>query len=64
VAIADTDDTGRYALAGLAPGDYTLIATGYPPVSSAVTVTAGTPTTHDLNLGHPHHGDHPHAGAP
>ncbi|WP_216897903.1 MFS transporter [Nocardia alni] len=38
VANAVADDTGTYALTDLVPGDYTLCASGYPPVSGTVTI--------------------------
>jgi EmrB/QacA subfamily drug resistance transporter len=52
-AATTTGADGSYAIPGVPAGDYTVIATGYPPAASAVTVTAGTPRVHDVRLGHP-----------
>jgi uncharacterized surface anchored protein len=52
-AATTTGADGSYAIPGVPAGDYTVISTGYPPVASAVTVTAGTPQVHDVRLGHP-----------
>nr|WP_245713837.1 carboxypeptidase-like regulatory domain-containing protein [Nocardia vaccinii] len=44
VATAVSDESGGYTLADLIPGDYTLCASGHPPVSAVVTVNgAGAP---------------------
>lgn len=51
VAVADTDEQGRYTVADLPPGDYTVITTGYPPVADVLHVE-GT-TRYDPVLGHP-----------
>jgi EmrB/QacA subfamily drug resistance transporter len=51
VAAARTDDSGRYVVSDLAEGEYTVLARGYPPVRSAVTV-ASAETTHDVQLGY------------
>ncbi|WJY51359.1 MFS transporter [Streptomyces chengbuensis] len=52
VATATTGDDGAYAFADLDPGEYTVIATGYPPVASTLTVTGGGVDGHDLALAH------------
>ena len=41
------------AMANLPEGDYTVIASGYPPAASRLRVTSGNPHTHDVELGHP-----------
>jgi uncharacterized protein YfaS (alpha-2-macroglobulin family) len=51
VASARTDDDGRYVVNDLSEGDYTVLARGYPPVTSRVTV-AGGEITHDVCLGY------------
>jgi uncharacterized membrane protein YgaE (UPF0421/DUF939 family) len=51
VAVAEADEAGRYAFDGLAGGEYTALASGYPPVASALRVTgqAGT-VRHDVQF--------------
>jgi EmrB/QacA subfamily drug resistance transporter len=53
VATVDSDPQGTYAFADLAVGDYTLIASGYPPIASAVRVDGRADSRHDVQLGHP-----------
>ncbi|NUR63685.1 MAG: MFS transporter, partial [Catenulispora sp.] len=53
VATADSDPEGGYAFADLAAGDYTLIASGYPPVASAVRVDGRADSRYDVQLGYP-----------
>jgi uncharacterized surface anchored protein len=48
---ARTNDDGRYTVSDLTEGDYTVVARGYPPVTSRVTVTDGE-SGHDLRLGY------------
>jgi uncharacterized protein YfaS (alpha-2-macroglobulin family) len=50
-ATARTDQNGRYLVTDLAEGRYTVVARGYPPVSSDVTVSGGE-VTHDVRLGY------------
>ncbi|TXS55892.1 MFS transporter [Streptomyces sp. t39] len=50
---ATTGDDGAYAFADLDAGEYTVIATGYPPVAAAVTVMGPGPAGHDIELAHP-----------
>lgn len=50
---ATTGDDGAYAFADLDAGEYTVIATGYPPVAGAVTVTGSGQDGHDIELAHP-----------
>jgi hypothetical protein len=53
VAVADTDEAGRYAIEGLADGEYTAVATGYPPAASTLHITGGEGTVrHDVELKH------------
>ncbi|SDM24827.1 drug resistance transporter, EmrB/QacA subfamily [Nonomuraea maritima] len=52
VATATTGEDGEYAFADLPGGQYTVIATGYPPVASAVTLTGQGDDDHDIRLGH------------
>ncbi|WP_370367070.1 collagen binding domain-containing protein [Catenulispora sp. GP43] len=53
VATADSDPEGSYAFADLDAGEYTLIASGYPPVASAVRVDGRIDSRHDVQLGYP-----------
>ncbi|MFF5934912.1 MFS transporter [Streptomyces sp. NPDC012508] len=52
-ASATTDTEGAYAFADLDTGEYTLIATGYPPVAGRLTVTGAGIDGHDIELAHP-----------
>lgn len=52
-ASATTDAEGAYAFADLDTGEYTLIATGYPPVAGRLTVTGAGVDGHDIELAHP-----------
>jgi EmrB/QacA subfamily drug resistance transporter len=53
VAMATTDESGEYAFSDLPEGDYTVIASGYPPVASTLRVNGGEHGQHDVRLGHP-----------
>lgn len=53
VAVTTTDEQGEYAFSDLAEGEYTVIASGYPPVASALRVNGGEHGKHDVRLGHP-----------
>ncbi|MEU6800365.1 MFS transporter [Streptomyces neyagawaensis] len=53
VATATTGSDGAYAFADLDGGDYTVIATGYPPVATALTVSGIGVDAHDIELAHP-----------
>ena len=53
VATADSDPEGTFAFADLDAGEYTLIASGYPPVASAVRVDGRRDSRHDVQLGYP-----------
>ncbi|GAJ84886.1 hypothetical protein NBRGN_080_00100 [Nocardia brasiliensis NBRC 14402] len=50
VGTAHTDEDGRYAVADLPEGDYTVEARGYPLVTGQVTIT-GSQVDHDVRLG-------------
>ncbi len=45
--------SGHYRFAELAEGDYTLVATMYPPAASGVRVTGGEHHQHDIELTYP-----------
>ncbi|MDQ1027586.1 EmrB/QacA subfamily drug resistance transporter [Streptomyces umbrinus] len=53
VGTATTGADGAYAFADLDSGEYTVIATGYPPVATALTVNGGGVDGHDVELAHP-----------
>ncbi|MFE7425825.1 MFS transporter [Streptomyces sp. NPDC057545] len=53
VATSTTGEDGAYAFTDLDAGDYTVIATGYPPVAGALTVTGPGVDGHDVELAHP-----------
>ncbi|MGW8669250.1 MFS transporter [Streptomyces niveus] len=52
VATATTGDDGVYGFADLDAGDYTVMATGYPPVAGALTVAGSGVDGHDIELTH------------
>ncbi|MFJ8826950.1 DHA2 family efflux MFS transporter permease subunit [Streptomyces sp. NPDC102467] len=53
VAVHTTGSDGAYAFAGLSGATYTVIASGYPPVTTPVTVAAGgDPGDLDVALSH------------
>ncbi|WP_459117473.1 MFS transporter [Streptomyces malaysiensis] len=53
VATATTGEDGAYAFTDLDAGDYTVIASGYPPVAGALTVSGPGVDGHDVELAHP-----------
>ncbi|MEU4797181.1 MFS transporter [Streptomyces sp. NPDC023327] len=53
VATATTGTDGAYAFTDLDSGEYTVIATGYPPVATGLTVTGNGVDGHDIELAHP-----------
>ncbi|MGV4888480.1 MFS transporter [Streptomyces viridosporus] len=53
VGTATTGADGAYAFADLDGGEYTVIATGYPPVATTLTVAGGGVDGHDIVLAHP-----------
>ncbi|MEU7306340.1 carboxypeptidase-like regulatory domain-containing protein [Streptomyces sp. NPDC007206] len=52
VASALTVTDGTYALQDLAPGDYTVVTTGYAPVTAQVPLGEGETRQVDLHVGH------------
>lgn len=52
VASATTDEDGTYTLRDLAPGAYTVVAGGYPPVAADVALGDGGAHRVDLQVGH------------
>ncbi|MDX2580848.1 MFS transporter [Streptomyces scabiei] len=53
VGTATTGTDGAYAFTDLDSGEYTVIATGYPPVATALTVAGPGVDGHDIELAHP-----------
>ncbi|MFI1567552.1 MFS transporter [Streptomyces sp. NPDC020490] len=53
VGTATTGPDGAYAFTDLDGGDYTVIAAGYPPVATALTVSGRGVDDHDIELAHP-----------
>lgn len=53
VANSTTGEDGAYAFPDLDAGEYTVIATGYPPVAGALTVAGHGVDGHDIELVHP-----------
>ncbi|WNI23529.1 MFS transporter [Streptomyces sp. ITFR-16] len=53
VATSTTGEDGAYAFADLDAGEYSVIATGYPPVAGALTVAGRGVDGHDIELVHP-----------
>jgi uncharacterized surface anchored protein len=51
VASALTDEDGGYSFADLVDGDYTVIASGYPPAATQLRVD-GPELAHDPRLGY------------
>ena len=52
VAATTTDHQGEYAFHDVPEGDYSIVATGYPPVTANVRLTGGERLQHDVRLGH------------
>ncbi|GAB2959407.1 MFS transporter [Streptomyces pseudoechinosporeus] len=53
VATTTTGVDGAYAFSDLDSGEYTVMATGYPPKATGVTVSGGGVDGHDIELAHP-----------
>jgi uncharacterized protein YfaS (alpha-2-macroglobulin family) len=53
VGTATTGTDGAYAFTDLDSGEYTVIATGYPPLATALTVAGPGVDGHDIELAHP-----------
>src|SRR5487761_954562 len=53
VATMTTGPDGGYAFEDLPEGEYTVLASGYPPVASQLSIAAGRQHTHDVRLGYP-----------
>ncbi|WP_308198403.1 MFS transporter [Actinomadura terrae] len=53
LAMVITGPDGEYAFTDLAGGQYTVIASGYPPVATGLALSGGGADGHDLTLGYP-----------
>ncbi|MFF2406024.1 MFS transporter [Streptomyces sp. NPDC058092] len=53
IATSTTGEDGAYAFTDLDTGEYSVIATGYPPVAGALTVAGRGVDGHDIELAHP-----------
>ncbi|MEU3844702.1 MFS transporter [Streptomyces sp. NPDC028635] len=53
VGTTTTGADGAYAFSDLDSGAYTVIATGYPPKATGITVAGGGDGEHDIELAHP-----------
>ncbi|MEU8694643.1 MFS transporter [Streptomyces sp. NPDC048665] len=53
VGTSTTGTDGAYAFTDLDSGEYTVIATGYPPVATALTVAGSGVDGHQIELAHP-----------
>ena len=53
VATATTGEDGAYAFPGLDTGDYTVVASGYPPAATPLAVAGRGAGRHDIELAHP-----------
>jgi len=56
VAAAITGPDGTYCFDQLAAAEYTVIASGYPPVAATLRLTPGQSRPHDIRLGYPESG--------
>ncbi len=52
-ATMTTGPDGRYSFENLPDGEYTVTASGYPPVASRLRIESGRQRTHDVRLGYP-----------
>uniref|UniRef100_A0AAU3GXP4 MFS transporter n=1 Tax=Streptomyces sp. NBC_01401 TaxID=2903854 RepID=A0AAU3GXP4_9ACTN len=53
VATSTTGEDGVYAFPDLDAGEYSVIATGYPPVAGSLSVSGAGVDGHDIELAHP-----------
>jgi uncharacterized surface anchored protein len=51
-AVTTTGEDGTYAFENLADGEYTVIASGYPPTTSRLRIASSQPHSHDVQFGH------------
>ncbi|CAM5638380.1 EmrB/QacA subfamily drug resistance transporter OS=Streptomyces griseomycini OX=66895 GN=FHS37_001857 PE=4 SV=1 [Streptomyces griseomycini] len=53
IGTATTGTDRAYAFTDLDGGEYTVIATGYPPVATTLTLAGAGADGHDIELAHP-----------
>jgi EmrB/QacA subfamily drug resistance transporter len=53
MGVTITGDDGEYAFADLTGGQYTIVATGYPPVANSLNLAGQGMDDHEMWLGHP-----------
>jgi EmrB/QacA subfamily drug resistance transporter len=53
VAVTTTGADGTYTFTNLTRGEYTVIASGYPPVAGKLTIAAGQPHYYEVQLSYP-----------
>lgn len=51
-AVVETDEGGEYAISDLPAGEYTVVASGYLPATTGVTLAGGEEVSHDVWLSH------------
>jgi MFS family permease len=51
--VAASGPDGEYSFENLPEGEYTVIATGYPPAASRLKIAGSDQHSHDVELGHP-----------
>lgn len=52
IAATTTDERGHFEFTNMTDGDYTLVASSYPPCASPVTLADGQAVEHDVVLGY------------
>jgi hypothetical protein len=52
VAVANTDETGEYSFDDLVAGEYTVVASGFPVVTSTLRTVGGEVSQHDVKFSH------------
>jgi hypothetical protein len=50
LAATATEPDGSYVFEDVPEGEYTIIATGYPPAASALRIAGGNQSRHDIEL--------------
>jgi uncharacterized protein YfaS (alpha-2-macroglobulin family) len=53
LAVTTTDGRGHYEFSNMTEGEYTVVASCYPPTASTVQVSGTQAIEHDVELGYP-----------